>query len=1240
MGRITTAIMHFNRGMISRLALARVDLKRTAFSAEIMTNWIPRVMGSMMLRPGLQYLGSMSSAPKMLPFVFATDDTALIELTDVAMRVWVNDSIISRASVASAVANGNFTTNLTSWTGMDEAGATSSWIAPGYMQLMGDGTNAAIREQQVSVAAADQGIEHALRIVIARGPVTLRVGSASGLDDYISETDLETGTHSLAFIPGASFFIRLQSRLLRVTWVDSVNVESAGIMQIPAPWAGTDLQRIRQDQSGDVLFVACKNYQQRRIERRGGRSWSIVLYKTKDGPFRVENTGPITLAPSALNGNVTLIASDPVFKSTQVGSLVTIRSTGQRVSSNIAAANTFTNTVRIVGVGEERRYTWTISGTWVGTVTLQRSVGTVGFWEDVAQKTGNDSNSDDDGLDNQIIYYRLGFKVGDYVSGTAVCTITYTLGSITGVARITDFSSTVSVGAEVLTDFGGLDASLYWSEGSWSDRRGWPTAGAFYEGRLWWAGKNGIFGTVSDAFDSLDPNFVGDAGPINRTIGSGPVDNINFVLPLQRLILGAQGAELSIRSTTFDEPLSPTNFNIKAASTQGSAQVAAVKVDSRGIYVQRGGVRVYELSFDTASYDYSSTDLTALIPEIGVPGIKAIAVQRQHDTRIHCVRTDGAVAVAVIDPVENVLSWQLMATDGIIEDVVVLPSTAVEDNVYYVVKRTIGATGLTALAVVPGAGYTSIPTLTFSGGGGSGAAASASLAMVSATLGAAGSGYFENEVVNLGGGVSSTPGSIRVLTVDGTGAVLTFVVQAGGQYTTIPANAVATTGGAFGSGLTLNVSWGLGAATITGRGGSYESAPTVSVVGGAGTGGSVTATVAQTTTVGHYLEKWALESECVGATLNKQADSFIVFTGTTSVITGGFVSSLSTTPGQDYLSPPALGFSGGGGSGAAGTVGLSLVAFGARLAPMPIEDAANALGTGYSLGDTLTLVGGTFTRAARLRVTLTFGSGSIFPTGLTIIDGGDYSVVPAAGFTTSIATTGGTGSGATVRGVWQLGSAVVTAPGINYTSPPTVTLTGGSPTIAGTVQAAISVGTASSGTGDVGIAGLDHLEGKEVVVWADGIDLSPEDNNDVQKTYTVSGGRIALDVMVAQGVVGLPYTADWMSSKLAGLIPSQDSALEQRKRISQIGLLLINTHIRGIRFGQANGGVPLQMDPLPRVEGGAVVDENFVYSEYDSDMIEFPSGWGTDIRLWLRAAAPRPCTVLGAVLAMSENAKS
>lgn len=689
MAKQSVLFQAFNRGVISKLALARVDLARLALSAEEQTNWMPRMLGPMMLRPGKQYLGSTRNnlRAKLIPFIFSNSDMAMLEVTDGVMRVRVNDALVTRVAVSSVVTNGGFTTDLSGWTNADEVGATSYW-AGGLLAMIGTGKNAAIRRQLVAVSAGDAGKQHALRVVVKTGPILFRVGSSAGADDYLREVSLAPGEHSLTFTPSAGFYIHIASRTQNLAFVDSVNVEGPGALEVAAPWAEADLKRIRKTQSGDVIFLACEGYQQRKIERRAGNSWSVVLYTSSSGPYLLENTTNTTITASGLNGNINLSSSTPIFRASNVGGIYKISSVGQRVSATITGDNQFSDPIRVTGVGNSRIFTKIVSGSFSATVRLQRSVGAVGAWEDINAVSTPVTVSENDMLDNQIIFYRVGVKSGEYVSGTINVELIFTLGSITGVARVTAFVSETLVNAEVLKPLGGTTATDIWSEGGWSNRRGWPTSTALYEGRLWWAGKDKNWGSVSDAFDNFDPETEGDSGPINRTIGSGPVDTINWLLPLQRLVIGGQGAEISARSSSFDEPLTPDNYNIKECSTQGSAAVAGVKVDSLGLFVQKSGTKLFELSFDGNVYDYSSTELTLLCPEIGNPSIDHLAVQRQPDTRVHCVRGDGKVSLLVYDKLENVRCFVIIETDGVIEDAEVLPGN-VEDDVYYVVRRTI-----------------------------------------------------------------------------------------------------------------------------------------------------------------------------------------------------------------------------------------------------------------------------------------------------------------------------------------------------------------------------------------------------------------------------------------------------------------------------------------------------------------------------------------------------------------------
>jgi hypothetical protein len=684
------SLIAFNRGRISRLAMARVDLKRTALSAAIQTNWMPRVLGSMMLRPGLGYLGStrFNSVTRTIPFVFSSTDTAVIEATSTNLRFWVNDALVTRSAVTATITNGEFGTNITGWTDADEAGATSDWVSGGYMGLTGTGTNAAIRYQLVTVV--ESGTQHSLRISVTRGPVTLRIGSTIGGSEFLSDASLGAGEHSITFTPTANFYIQFSNTTENQAWIDRVAFDGSGVISLTSPWFEADLSLLRWYQSGDVIFVACEGKQQYKIERRSGNSWSCVKYQPRDGPFLVDNTSTITITASAITGNITLTASRAIFKSTNVGGLYRLRSVGQTVSAALGAENTFTNSIRVTGTGEARRFGIVISGTFTATVTLQYSTDNT-TWQDHTNYTTATSTTLLDGLDNQIVYYRIGIKTGNYTSGTANATLSYSSGSITGTVRITGYTSETSASAEVLTDLGGTAATSDWAEGAWSDRRGWPSAVVIHDGRLFWAGKDKFWGSVTDQFETFDDEFEGDAGPINRSIGYGPVDSVNWMLSLNRLMAGTAGSEIACRSSSFNEPLTPTNFTPKDSSTQGSARVPAIKVDNKGLFVQRNGRRLYEMVYDAAGDDYVPEDLTLLIPEIGDPGIVAMAAQRKPDTRIHAVRSDGTVGVLVFDRSENVICWVDIETTGDVEDVCILPGSE-EDAVYYVVKRTIGGT--------------------------------------------------------------------------------------------------------------------------------------------------------------------------------------------------------------------------------------------------------------------------------------------------------------------------------------------------------------------------------------------------------------------------------------------------------------------------------------------------------------------------------------------------------------------
>jgi phage tail sheath protein FI len=141
-----------------------------------------------------------------------------------------------------------------------------------------------------------------------------------------------------------------------------------------------------------------------------------------------------------------------------------------------------------------------------------------------------------------------------------------------------------------------------------------------------------------------------------------------------------------------------------------------------------------------------------------------------------------------------------------------------------------------------GTGFTAAPTIAFSSGGGSGAAATATISkgVLSAAVGAGGTGYTTVSVAfapPVGGGQAAT-GTATVVS----GAVTAIAITSPGHgYGTSEVPAIIISGPGTGATATATMTGVIEAITITAGGTGYTSAPTIAFTGGAGTGAAATA---------------------------------------------------------------------------------------------------------------------------------------------------------------------------------------------------------------------------------------------------------------------------------------------------------------------------------------------------------------------------------------------------------------
>lgn len=290
--------------------------------------------------------------------------------------------------------------------------------------------------------------------------------------------------------------------------------------------------------------------------------------------------------------------------------------------------------------------------------------------------------------------------------------------------------------------------------------------------------------------------------------------------------------------------------------------------------------------------------------------------------------------------------------------------------------------------------------------------------------------------------ISATPGTFY------NGGQLPACCQSGSQYLIISNNITANSYWIWDGTLLYTAGTLAPQIVITDGGSGYSNPPTVTAVGGSGSGATFVATIADGS-----VTSVTLTNPGTGYQPGDQIQ--LIFSGggadtsaqLTAVLTSGTIGAADVTSGgTGYTSPPAVAFSGGGGTGAAGTAVLGALGVGAI--------AVSAGGTGYTSPPNVVITGGGGTGA-----TATAALTGTAVSSITVNSPGTgYTTLPTVSFTGG----GGSGAGAVVTFLsGPVTGITITAPGSGYTSTPTITLTGGGGTGA-TAVALLSAGSVAS----------------------------------------------------------------------------------------------------------------------------------------------------------------------------------
>jgi len=731
----------FNRGEISKDAFAREDVTRIENSCEIMENFSPERLGPMSFRPGTEQMDfdpngiahTTDDETLLVPFATSIDDPTMMIFsanngapTIDFMRANIYE-FFERVAVATTWVEGDFSLPLgTGWTDADVGGAASI-ISGGNLLMTGTGTDEAKVWQTSGATVANT--PHGFFFTVDKGEVLCQIGTGGVDSADLFEGKLQIGYHHIEVESDASndITVTLSSANIRQARMLDADLQGNTTLSTPletalrvdimgsATQALTILRSLRWAQSADVMYFCGgrdfvsgnQGWLPFEVKRWNATSFSVQRFVNVFGPYEIINITNTTMEPQgSIDGNMTVAPSRPYFEASPpafgfgdldygFGTLLKIAVNGQIQSVSGISANTATQGVFIFGTGDARNFNYTVDTTGAyGEIQLQKSFDEI-TWQLVpggSFTTGLDLISIlfNDGLDAAEIFYRLQLITPGAVSALTM-SLSYAYGTLESQGRIVENDNNQDVEVEWYIPFNGPISVEYpdWFIGSWGGKRGMPTAVAFHEGRLWFAGGNQIWGSESDFYESFDRLVEGASASIARTIGFGAAERIHWLAPSARLVAGTAIAEIDVRSSAFGEVLTPQNTNLKAGSDMGTADVVPIVLDNEILFVQRGGRKLIGIDFAMSAEKHSVEDFNMLNQDVlrDGSGVVQIVFARNPETRVYLVMNDGTMRVLLRDITEGILGWSrvtirdnALAQENIVS-MAVLPSED-EDEVW------------------------------------------------------------------------------------------------------------------------------------------------------------------------------------------------------------------------------------------------------------------------------------------------------------------------------------------------------------------------------------------------------------------------------------------------------------------------------------------------------------------------------------------------------------------------------
>ena len=238
---------------------------------------------------------------------------------------------------------------------------------------------------------------------------------------------------------------------------------------------------------------------------------------------------------------------------------------------------------------------------------------------------------------------------------------TFLIGQLlsTDLAKLPDFGTVIS----------GKDS--FFANPAMSTLKGWPSACAYYQGRLWLGGFSGvnnlIVGSGIDKYSNFESGTAKDTDPVSFKLSSSTPARIRNITASKTMLVFTDVGEFAFIASSGTGTITGSNINIRVQTRNGITYCDPVELDDQLFYVQAGGNVVRGTDYNSGSNSYDSKNVSIFCPEIISNPISGCAIKNLNNndnSYMLMINPNGQIACLQSVNEQNISGWSRWYSKG------------------------------------------------------------------------------------------------------------------------------------------------------------------------------------------------------------------------------------------------------------------------------------------------------------------------------------------------------------------------------------------------------------------------------------------------------------------------------------------------------------------------------------------------------------------------------------------------